>query len=100
MHFEHYRTNQVIREGIEKKRIEVSAPLWTDLNALYFLISRKYNFEGLSANEKELKQLKGEITEKEDSTILNIRVAVFWLGEELFDKHMEYLDYVNKDTVT
>lgn len=92
----HYRSNQAIREEMEKQRVERVAPLWQELNALHYLVTHRYHLEGLTASEEELEKLKSEVTDKETTVILNARNNSFWLGRELFRKQMQYLESIRQ----
>ena len=74
---EYYRSNQAIREGVEKERIAVIAPLWKELNALHFLATHKYNIFGPGASEAELTEMKKEMEDKATSAILYARTNRF-----------------------
>ncbi len=91
---ERYKSNQAVREAIEKKRIEMIAPLWQKLNDIHVIITNKFNIEGLISDKEKLDLLNKEYIEKETLATESLREQRFWLGKELYDKQKKYLNTI------
>ncbi len=91
---ERYKSNQAVREAMEKKRIEIIAPLWQKLNDVHLFVTHRINLKGLISSKEELEVIINEYNEKETLAIDNAREQRFWLGKELSKKLFDYLDTI------